>query len=296
MRVMVFKRQRGNNMYKPFVKAMSEAGIIPETTIIADGKLHRFHIRGDKQGSLNGWYVLSDVDGFVSGSFGSWKTGQKENWRSKTSRSHSAMECKQLKKRVDEARKERQIQEDCQKNEARKKALFVWNASCLARNTHPYLLKKRVCNHGLREYKGSLVVPLMDSFGVLHSLQFIDSDGNKFFLSGGRKSGCYFTIGSPHDRLCVAEGYATAASIYEATGSAVAVAFDAGNLELVAVALREKFPEIKLTVCADNDENTFGNPGLTKARKAAIAARALLSIPPIAGDFNDLYTGNFDHA
>jgi putative DNA primase/helicase len=85
-----------------------------------------------------------------------------------------------------------------------------------------------------------LLIPLYDSDGTLHSLQFIDADGAKRFKTGGRKQGCYFSIGQPKDVLCLAEGYATAASISEATGHAVAVAFDAGNLLSVAKVLREK--------------------------------------------------------
>ncbi|SFL11317.1 hypothetical protein [Azotobacter beijerinckii] len=40
----------------------------------ADGKIHRFHVHGDKPGPLNGWYILR-VDRTASGCFGSWKVG-----------------------------------------------------------------------------------------------------------------------------------------------------------------------------------------------------------------------------
>jgi putative DNA primase/helicase len=53
--------------------------------------------------------------------------------------------------------------------------------------------------------------------------------------------------------LCIAEGYATAASVYEATGHAVAVAFYADNLVTVARALWTKLPEARIVICADND-------------------------------------------
>src|SRR5207247_8290229 len=103
----------------------------------------------------------------------------------------------------------------------------------------------------------------------LHSLQFITPEkpaegSNKLYLAGGRAAGCYHAIGKPNGVLAVAEGYATAASIHQATGYAVAVAFDAGNLEPVAVALRAKYPELRIVVCADDDYLTAGNPGLTK--------------------------------
>ena len=52
-------------------------------------------------------------------------------------------------------------------------------------------------------------------------------------------SGCYLLIGKPDGALCIVEGYATGASIREAAGYAVAVAFNAGNLLPVARTLRE---------------------------------------------------------
>jgi hypothetical protein len=130
----------------------------------------------------------------------------------------------------------------------------------------------------------------------LHSLQFIGPEGDKRFLSGGRVSGCYLLIGKPHGTLCIVEGYATGASIREAAGCAVAVAFNAGNLLPVARTLRAKLPDLRLIVCADDDSSTPGNPGLSKAREAAQAVGALLAVPDFARnrpdgatDFNDLH-------
>ena len=69
------------------------------------------------------------------------------------------------------------------------------------------------------------------------------------------------------------------------------VAFDAGNLMPVALAFRKKYPDMDIIICADNDTETEGNPGLTKAKEAAKAINARLAVPPISGDFNDYYTG-----
>lgn len=87
---------------------------------------------------------------------------------------------------------------------------------------------------------------LRDSVRQLSSLQFIDADGNKRFLSGGRVTGCYHAIGTPNGSICIAEGHATGASIYQATGREVAVAFDCGNLESVARAIRAKCPDTQI--------------------------------------------------
>ncbi len=190
-----------------------------------------------------------------------------------------------------ETQKARKAEEQARRKIAKTKAISIWKDAHPAPDNHPYLIKKRVGNHGLGFYKGALVIPMYDSAGNLHSLQFIDNKGNKRFLSGGRKKCCYFLIGLPTESLCIAEGYATAASIYESTGLSVAVAFDAGNLINVAKSLRSKYPHIELTLCADNDIQTEGNPGLTKAREAAASVGALLAVPPCHGDFNDLYNG-----
>ena len=58
--------------------------------------------------------------------------------------------------------------------------------------------------------------------------------------------GGYFSIGNLEDAsvLCIVEGFATGATIFEATGYAVAVAFTAVNLMRVAKAMRIKFPHV----------------------------------------------------
>src|SRR5262249_45633045 len=103
--------------------------------------------------------------------------------------------------------------------------------------------------------------------------------------------------GKPNGLLCIAEGYATAASIHEATGHAVAVAFDAGNLEQVARALQAKYPDLRIVICADDDYRTAGNPGITRATEAARVVGGLVAVPVFgadrrdgAKDFNDLAT------
>lgn len=276
------------HIIESFTAALNEAGLSTNGGVIADGKIHREYVNGDKSGSKNGWYILFN-DGVPVGCFGSWKTGFKGTWCAKADYDLTQAQRIECRRRMVEAQKAREVDEEARREEAGRKALTIWQSAPLAPDDHPYLLKKGVRNYGLRLYKTSLVVPLHDNPGNLHSLQFIDEAGNKRFLSGGRKKGCYFVIGCHAEPLCIAEGYATAASIYESIGLPVVVAFDAGNLLPVAQALRMKFPTTEMILCADNDENTPGNPGLTKAQEAAIAIGASLAVPPCAGDFNDLY-------
>lgn len=275
-------------MFISLESAMAQAGLVCKDALIPDGLLHRFYVQGDRQGSKNGWYVLFDSD-VASGVFGSWKTGEKYSWCERNTRELSPAQKQQHRQRITKARQNRAEEERLRHKAARDKARAIWNVAPPAPDDHGYFLKKHVGCHGLRLHKGLLVVPMHNTAGYLQNLQFIDSGGNKRFLSGGRKKACHFLIGTLSQTLCIAEGYATAATIHETTGHAVAVAFDAGNLMSVAKELRLKHPHIRLIICADNDDNTKGNPGLTKARHAAMSVGAALAVPPCSGDFNDLY-------
>lgn len=260
-----------------FQAAMADSGLVSRDAILADGRLRRFRVDGDGGGNRNGWYVLFS-DGIPSGAFGSWKTGIKGIWCAKKKIDLTSAERAEHKRRMDVVRKAREAEDMAEKQAARVKATTIWTPLPPAPDGHPYLIKKGVKSYGPRLSRGALVIPLHDSAGVMHSLQFIDGEGNKRFLSGGRKRGCYFAIGSPSESFCIAEGYATGASIYESTGFPVAVAFDAGNLLPVAQAIRQKFPDAKIILCGDNDSNTPGNPGLAKARAAAAAVGGFLTV------------------
>lgn len=275
-----------------FRRAIAGAGLAPPAEIFSDGRLHRFAANG-KPTDDAGWYVLH-LDGVPAGSFGDWRSGLAETWRANLGRRLSPDEQAAHRARVAAMRQQREAEAAQRKADARETAAAIWDAANAAPSDHPYLLAKAIQPHGLREHDGRLLVPLRDG-AELHSLQFIAADGAKLFLTGGRVSGCYFGIGKPDDVLLICEGVATGASIHEATGGAVAVAFNAGNLLAVATGLQAKFPGVRLIVCADDDASTAGNPGLTKAREAAEAVGGTLAVPDFganrpdgASDFNDL--------
>lgn len=105
-------------------------------------------------------------------------------------------------------------------------------------------------------HRDLVVVPLFNAVGGLVNLQFIAADGAKKFLRNGEKRGCFFTIGEPDnepDGLCIGEGFATMATVFEATGYMCVVAFDCGNLKPVAEVWRKKLPKARIVICADND-------------------------------------------
>lgn len=280
-----------------FRNAMSDAGLRFSGEIVADGKLHRFYVDGDTKGKENGWYVLH-LDGLPAGSFGSWKTGQKELWRAKSTRSLSPSERKELDKKIAAQKAQRDDEEKRVQAEAARRAKDIWDASTSV-GEHDYLRRKGIQPLGVRLSRDNLVVPVRSSDGAIHSLQFISPDGTKRFLSGGRIDGGYCALtkpGASREVILICEGYATGASLSEATELPVVVAFQANNLKPVALAIRAKYPNAKIVVCADNDSYTSGNPGIAKGTEAALEVKGVVTFPvfenPLEGsfltDFNDL--------
>ncbi|MEN9438537.1 MAG: hypothetical protein RIR09_3192 [Pseudomonadota bacterium] len=281
--------------YEQFKAAIAAAGLIPPDVIHADGKLHRFNSSG-KRGDDTGWYVFH-LDGVPAGVFGCWRLSFTETWCGKSDNAMSVMEREAHRQRIKEAVAQREADEAAKHKAAAAEAEKRWQAAkpCI---THPYLLAKGVKAYGVRsDAAGALLVPMRDTAGSLHSLQTIKPDGEKRFLSGGRVKGCYLAIGKPKGgKLIVCEGYATGASLHDATGEAVAVAFNSGNLEAVALDLRAKYPALKIIMAADDDYQTKGNPGMTKAMAAAQVVGGTVAVPDFgvnrpdrATDFNDLH-------
>ena len=304
-----------NNPIEQFQDALAAAGLGRPDNIIDDGKIYRFTVEGDKPRSLNGWYLLH-TDGVPAGVFGNWKQDFSASWCAKSDTELTPLERAAHRKRIEAMKAEREAEQERVRQAAREKAARIWHDLQPANDNHPYLARKQVQSFGLRESRGSLVLPMTSMDGTLQSLQFIDADGGKLFLKGGMKAGCYFKIGgAPVDRVIVAEGYATGASLHMAHGCPVAVAFDAGNLKSVSDALRQRLPDhIAIEIWADNDKiqkcrhcnaevdvelhpiecpacgqaHRKTNIGVVKANQVAASIGAKVVIPDNPGDWNDV--------
>jgi len=298
---------------KCFLDAMQCLGLQAHSQQVleSDGKIHRYRITGEKSGSLNGWYVLYSDGAVPAGAFGSWKTGDSQNWCAKSERTLSPSEREEWHRKQQETQQARTAAQLVVRQEARSKATTLLDkagkAVAIAAQSpddgadrvHPYIQKKGIKPFGAMTLNSSLVIPLRNSKGELTSLQFIQADGGKKFLTGGEITGCYFAIGKPVAVIGICEGYATGATLYEAKHEAIAIAFNAGNLLAVARSIREKFPAIDIIIYADNDQATEGNPGLSKATEAAKQVGGRVLVPTflpheliddkIPTDFNDLH-------
>lgn len=271
-------------MHGTLLDAIRAAGLAPakDIELQGDSKLRRYRVEGDKPGSRNGWLVYHGGH-IPAGAFGSWKTGESHTWREQGTQPKSPAERAALQRQIQDMQHARVVEQAMVQESARERAAKLWATARPATNVHPYLQRKAIHAYGIRQLRDMLVIPARDVNGKLHTLQFISADGSKRFLTGGRITGCYFAIGKPFDSLLLAEGLATGSTLHQATGAAVAVCFNCGNLLPVARALRDKFPRLRLVICADNDSHTPGNPGVTHAKAAAQAVGGFLAVPVFKG-------------
>jgi len=183
-------------------------------------------------------------------------------------------------------------------------AAQVW-AHCEPATEHEYLVRKQIQPHGTRIFTGigelrlpniddanmwrlqqavgALVVPMHDTNGNVCGIQFIypkghtraERTGKEFWPTGMAMGGTFGIIGHLHRTgvLLIVEGFATAASLAEATGQTVAYGFSANNLGKAGKQIRAKYKQLRILFCADDDTTTEAktgsNPGVAAAQLAA---------------------------
>lgn len=150
---------------------------------------------------------------------------------------------------------------------------------------HPYLARKNIAPERLWQgfdtfgYEGALLVPMQDCSGAIWNVQSIvpGRSKEKLYATGARTKGLFWWAGKAVDQLVIGEGVATVAAIRRATGLPVVAAMTASNLLAIACMIRERRPQLKLTIAADDDP-----AGIDAARRAAAETGAALALPEIA--------------
>lgn len=272
-----------HDIIEQFRSAMCAAGVTPPNEIKVDGQKHRFSTNGKPRDTAGEYCVYSD--NIPAGYFRDWRSGVFQTWRLDMGRPYTPKEMREYHEAVEK----RKQQDEVEQNAAAKKAQSIWDAAPAANAHDPYFTSKGVIPIGLRAYKDCTIVPVTLDKQIL-SLQFVTSDGQKFFMYNGRVSGCYYAIGKPEVVICVCEGVGTGLSIHQATGYAVVMAFTCGNLPAVAQHISSKFPGILILLCADDDVS-----GLKFAKEAAELVNGKVVMPTFdinrlekASDFNDM--------
>lgn len=274
-----------------FAEALRSIGcVVSGEHPIMDGKKHRIGVEGDKKGEKAGFYV-GHLDGHPAGYIKNNRTGIDMKWKSKGYALDPAEKAKLQAEAAAKLAERAAEQERVQEATAQRVTRQTSGLQAIEQPT-PYLNAKGIQVHDgvLTDKEGQKTyIPAFDAGGKQWTMQYIQEDGTKRFAKDSRKEGCFHPVGgmdavASAPALIVAEGYATAAQVAEAAGQATIAAFDSGNLEAVAKALHEKFPDKPVIIAGDDDrhlELTQGvNPGRSKAEAAAkaVGGKALFPI------------------
>ncbi|MGZ5052688.1 MAG: toprim domain-containing protein [Methylobacter sp.] len=290
-------------------RAACEAVGVVFHDVPADGRFHTADLADDPRGKNDARIkVFPDRQG---GLVWNHKSGERKTFFLNNNRESGQALSPAERQRIQAEQQRRQAELTAQHDKAAQRAQAIWHAARPAPDDHPYLVRKQVKSYGLRvttwrrtlkddrgnkqqvSIDNTLLVPMYDASGSLRSLQAIFPekhplfDRDKDFLPGGGRAGLFFWIGPKTDTVLIAEGYATAATLHLESSLRTYIVFAANNLMAVGLAVREKLPAVEIIFCADNDEQTKGNPGLNLATAAAEAVGGSVAVPPVAGDFND---------
>ena len=232
------------------------------------GRMVRCRVEGEGR-EKRGWYALHEIRtdagvDLIVGGYGVWR-GNENNARKIELGGYaiSREQAESLRKRLAEDKRRAELARKAEAARAGERATKVWRQAT-EQGDCDYLHGKGVGAHGVRfTARGSMLIPMLDVAGRVHGLQVIRSKAEvktgrlqkEFWPAGLIKKGHFHQVGMPVPGgvLLVAEGYATAASLHEATGLPVAVAFDAGNLAPVAAQLHKRYKLAKVLICADDD-------------------------------------------
>lgn len=277
--------------------ACAEVGIVYRD-IPADGRFHETDIEGDPRGKGDG-----RIKFFLDGAGGvaiNWKGGETLPFFADDGRTLTDAELRERNRKRQEAIKQADADEAARHASATKKALPIVEKATPATAAHGYLQRKGIGPHGALLHSDGRLILAMQIGKELYSIQFIAADGTKRFLPDGRVKGCYFLIGTAAEAketgaLLICEGFATGASIREATGLPVVVAFNAGNLLDVAKFIRSKLPDVQIIIAGDFDASGTGQKAATEAAQAVNGLAVLPQFTPEdlatdkpPSDWNDL--------
>jgi len=250
--------------YDSVLDQLHAAGLMVESLQI--GRMVRCKVEGDRE--KRGWYSLHEITAtgsqtLIVGSFGVWRGSDNNAQKIEITKSALSTEQREsIRRRLAEDRKRAEFARKRENEAAALRASKAW-AACSPTGELDYLVRKGVHAHGLRfSPSGAAAIPMLDAAGKIHGLQIIRSDAKvkadgriqkEYWPAGLAKKGHFHLIGTPVWVVLLAEGYATAATLHEATGLPVAVAFDANNLAPVAAALKARYKKARVLVCADDD-------------------------------------------
>ncbi|MDQ1815787.1 DUF2235 domain-containing protein [Massilia sp. CCM 9210] len=274
-----------------FGNKIQGAGLELKEAPVMDGTLQRVPVAGGAPGNRDGAYT-GHLDGHPHGQITNFASGHKENW-SKDGLPLTDKQQGQLTVDAQNARQQRgaELAEQYNNVAAKTSEKLERLPDTPPAGGNAYLASKQIDGHGVKFDGDKVVVPLRDIDGKIWSAQTISpgEDGGSTFEKGGRRVGNMHIIGDikPGSDVLVADGYASAASLHQATGKPTVVAFDARNMDAVVDSVKSHHPTNPVHIMADH-------AGVEKATAAAEKHQVGIAFPESktgakVADFNELH-------
>ena len=324
---------------------LRDHGLLVDDLIVDSARVQRCATT-DNQREKRGWYWLSSItidgDSYIVGAYGIYSGNdngkQKIELNKEKSTRLTPEQREAIKAQQRESQKKAEAERKRQADRAAARAKKAWSECSTDASNNDYLQRKQIRAHGVRiSPNGSLVIPICNEHDSIRGLQFVLPRGHERIQKTGRDkefwpagisiTGTWHLIGNqpkPSDIILIAEGYATGASLHQATGHSVAIVWSANNIITAGKEIRKKYRNARILICADDDwlqkcsacggyttvagpdcshcqqPHRKQNAGTTCAQAAALAIDAAWIAPRFGSeratdrkgltDFNDLHT------
>jgi len=288
------------------IEAFHEISRILDTTIKPfplDGNIHRFK---DSKGKLPFWAIgrewnYKGKDYFFI-KYGDWRSGLIRTYESFKREGQTKSFIKKVNENWEIVKEKETAEKKIKNDECKKKWGPIFKAANKVIKPHKYLEEKKIqSNHNAKiNDAGTLLIPAYNIDGFV-GVQIIFKKNDQWikrYSPGINKKGSISVFGDIKNAefIYVAEGFATAATIFEITGIPTIVCWDANNMYNAILTLRSINHKCKIIIAADKDiKEKAKNVGIEKAEYCKDRfSNTLIKIPKFETrnedntDFNDL--------
>lgn len=268
-------------------------------SLTLDNKYIRFDI--GKKKNKAGWIIGKEWNyngkSYFAATFGAWNQGNEKHQFVSWSKEEE-LENKGLKKELKLLEERLKKEEQKLEVERREKIMATFQKFKPLRSAdNKYLKSKHVSIHSglFEDDKNNLIVPVYEDFErTVCGYQRVYGK-QKSFPVGQKLIGNFFVFGNPNEfsYIYVCEGIATAATIYEMTGTPVISCFNAGNIPNVISKIKNQLSGKNVVICCDIDKDGAGYNFAVKAKRKF--GNAIILKPDFGtkntalSDFNDLF-------
>lgn len=279
-----------------------------------NGQFHHFK-KGKKEPSSSHVWIIGYTWEYKGNTYqwakcGDWRTGTNFIVKSYEVQNETKQSLKAATEYIQKAEETAKEEKEKRHTECKDKWKPIFDSLHVESPIHPYLRAKKIKSNFRARVRNesTLLIPVEHpDFGMVGVQQIFKGDDKsyvKVFAKGLRISGSFTRITnfylSKTPVIYLAEGFATAASVWMATNIPTIACFNCNNLIPAIASIRKINKSVKIIIAGDDDHQTIingkpANPGRYKANLAVkqfsniITKFPKFEAPDNLTDFNDLH-------